>query len=179
MAEGQFKTITIAETDKRPWQKPGSEQFWHTIVIKEFPSEPIKFIQDKAKGAPTPEVGKQFQGKVYRDEKGGMKFYPSTPRQSKQSRDDAAIRAQWAIGQSVAWHSTRNTPDTPKNIELRFASIEEAAKKFYAMVDEVKNSNVVTGEQKTAQPISDPEFASLMATSIDQGTEINVDDIPF
>lgn len=65
----------------------------------------------------------------------GDKFVKQVPKQGGgfkgQPRDDAAIRAQWAIGQAYS-----NQPDGAKPED-----IEKTAKMLYAMVDRVKGSN--------------------------------------
>lgn len=68
------QTITIQGEVKEPWNKPNSNQFWYSVATKEY-GEPIKFIQDKDKNAPSPRDGHTYTGNVYEDNKGGIKFY--------------------------------------------------------------------------------------------------------
>lgn len=57
---------------------------------------------------------------------------------SSYSRDDDAIKAQWAIGQAVAWISAN---------KLEAAAIEPQAKEFYKMIERVKGSKPVSGKE--------------------------------
>lgn len=96
-----------------------------------------------------------------------------------QPRDDSAIRAQWAIGQAVTIHMTH----APSKGFTRSDEIEKTAKELFSMVDRVKGS-VVTGstnpgETKEFSTMDDGEFASLMAKNLDEGTPINLEEIPF
>lgn len=77
-----------------------------------------------------------------------------------QPRDDAAIRAQWSLGQAsqtVKW-------DEP-NID-HFALVEDRAKKFYALVDHVKGSEPTnhTANVSTAMGVDQSDLESLANT---------------
>lgn len=65
-------------------------------------------------------------------------------------RDDSHIRAQWAIGQAVAWVSSGNVVGAKG--ENVFVTFEDCAKKFYAMVDRVKGSS-----ESTTYPVGKTE----------------------
>ncbi|GAC1499075.1 MAG: hypothetical protein NVS1B10_01420 [Candidatus Saccharimonadales bacterium] len=93
------------------------------------------------------------------------------------SRDDAAIQAQWAIGQAKDWVLGN---------KLTFSEIEPQAKSFFAMIDRVKNSTVVAstvqgqnnpGPTHTGTAISDAEFMSL--ASLPDTGEPDFSDIPY
>lgn len=178
---GEVKTITIKEVDGRPWHKPESTQEWFTVVIEEYPSEPIKFIQDTSKDAPAPEVGKAYEGMTYTGDK-GIKFYASggkftkrsdhkpqyskpstgfTPKKEYQPRDDCAIQAQWAIGQAVKACTEQGIFEED--------AIEDLAKKFFAMIDRIKVGN------KTDNEPSDDD----MDEAIKNGKPIELSEIPF
>lgn len=117
-------------------------------------------------------------------------------------KDEAAIKAMWAIGQSVTFH-TSVTSDTTASV----TDIESTAKSFYAMVDRVKNTGTQSegqavqaapqasneekshskrdwtsiGKPKTPEPTepdNSEQWASL-ANSLDQGTPIDLNEIPF
>lgn len=75
MSEAKKLTITVVGPVKEPWQKPGSNQFWYSIATEEF-GEPVKFIQDKDKGAPAPKDGEKYEGNLYEVDGGVAKFYP-------------------------------------------------------------------------------------------------------
>lgn len=79
-------------------------------------------------------------------------FGTSGSKPAYQPRDDAAIKAQWAIGQAVSMaiiHKPENMRD-----EKVLNAIEDVASQLYAMVDRVKVSGNVP-------PVSDEELASL------------------
>lgn len=174
------RTITVKEVDGKTWQQPDTQKFYHTVVISEYPSEPIKFIQDKAKGAPAPEAGKQYTGSVYPSEK-GLKFYPFTQRGgNRQPRDDAAIRAQWAIGQAVEI-TGRNFGVGDKEL---LPTVERTAKELYAMVDRVKGSTQQeTPEVKVTPETNENDFQTKLGNSFDTDgnitEQIDLSEIPF
>jgi hypothetical protein len=64
------------------------------------------------------------------------------PRGVSYSRDDDAIKAQWAIGQAVAWCTANN---------LEAAAIEPQAKEFYKMIERVKGTQPVSGKDSIDQ----------------------------
>lgn len=70
MSEAVKMVVTITDVSGQPWNKPGSEQYWYSVAIKEL-GEPVKFIRDKSKGAPAPVNGETYQGNMY----DGNKFY--------------------------------------------------------------------------------------------------------
>ena len=101
---------------------------------------------------------------------------------SYQPRDDAGIKAQFAIKAAIQYQ--------PDGATLK--DVEEAAIAFFKMVDRVKNSEAVTdsaqgqtnpGTTKEFSNMEDAEFQSLVGSniskSLDEGTPINMDDIPF
>lgn len=115
-----------------------------------------------------------------------------------QPRDDAAIRAQWAIGQAVQIEIAAK-----KSGAIELDKILEYATDFYVMVDRVKDSGTTvespkaqggSGYEKAKQvantlkarttdevvPMhSDAETESLIASYASQEHGINMDDIPF
>lgn len=65
-----------------------------------------------------------------------------------QPRDDAAIRAQWAIGQAIQFLAPID--------HIQNEQIEEQAKIFYAMVDRVKGSSESTDPKENLHTSSSP-----------------------
>lgn len=120
-------TITVVDTGKRdPWQKPGSNQFWYTIAAEGY-SEPIRFVQDRDKGAPSPVLDGKYQGTLY-DDDGKLKFYPS-PQQTAQPQEasqrqqaalpvrndrEESIERQSALKSAVTLLAGIGTPRTPE-----------------------------------------------------------------
>ena len=151
MADPQKRTVTIKEVQGDPWQVPDTQKFYYTVVIESYPSEPIKFIQDKGKGAPAPEVGKSYEGTVYSDDK-GIKFYPFTPRaqgggRNYQPRDDKEIRAQMAVKAAAAALAPMHQPiaGEPVDMDKLMAATGQYATYLYGLVDELKGSAQVQG----------------------------------
>lgn len=155
---GEAKTITIKEVSPKPWPKPESTQIWHTVVIEEYPSEPIKFIQDTSKSAPAPEVGKQYEGMAYMGDK-GLKFYvsgsnfqkrtgnqPYTPNKPYQKKTEYKAKefdsdgAAWgnALTNAVSLYGALNdktfvlNPDTKKeDMDSELSRVVEIARYFF------------------------------------------------
>lgn len=84
MSDPVQATLTIKDA-KIPWQKPESQQYWYSVATEEF-GEPIKFIQDRSKGAPAPKIGESYEGRMYDN-----KFYPNIKKteQQKLIKDDS------------------------------------------------------------------------------------------
>lgn len=88
-----------------------------------------------------------------------------------QPRDDAAIRAQFAIKAAIEYCKT-NDPNSLNDVE-------EYARRFYAMVDSVK------GGLKGNTPLRDgfnkakEEVHEVPAAVLDGSAPIDLDDIPF
>lgn len=69
---------------------------------------------------------------------------------SGSKRDDSHIKAQWAIGQAIAWLNVHTLPD-----ETDMSNIEPLANDLFAMVDRVKNS------LDTVVPVDDATVVDL------------------
>lgn len=144
MAEAEKRTITIKTVNGEPWPKPNSEQLWHSVTIEEYPSEPMKFVQDKAKNAPAPEVGSKYTGNVYVDG-GKMKFYPFTPKPQAPAyggyqKDDKEIRAQAMLKSAVEYAGRIGWLLDPNEQENQVEALDALAKHLYDMVDTLKGS---------------------------------------
>lgn len=173
---------------KDPMQfKPGMELYG---TVKEVPTKKdpnktyLRFFREKR-----PDDNQQSFG--------------GTGKKEWQPRDDAAIRAQWAINQSREYIQHMLGKDA------KLTEVLETAKLFFAMVEQVKDSvdaapSPTTPEQglsgyaqAKAQrqtlnakkdtvadvPEDDAEAQSLIASAVssavDDGVPINLDDIPF
>ena len=120
------------------WQSPdGQKTIWEVVLEADGKQYPLKTFSAKVA-----EVG--FEGDVesYLNQRGDrfVKQVPTAKPGGGYSRDDAAIRAQWAIGQAIALTSA--TMDK-KAINLQI--IEDYAKQLFATVSRVK------GEQFTPE----------------------------
>lgn len=104
----------------------------------------------KKSSSPAPAIGDMLNGTIEKTDfghkfksentfNGGGKTY--------QPKDEAGIKAMWSIGQSVAFHSS--------NKDATFNDIEDGAKKFFAMVDRVKNGTKVETKDRVVEDISD------------------------
>lgn len=181
MTAQEYKVTKVSTQEPKVYEGQYGTTYYIKVML-EGVDEPVEI------GKKSPDALKQgdtVYGTVT-DGQYGKKFKAEKkpfgqPGGSKYNRDDAAIRAQWAIGQSVGWFSTRKTVDEHLN-----ERIEELAKVFYAMVDRVKGS--VSESPKTdwvkpevrekLQPKEDTPPVDAY-DNINEDTEINLDDIPF
>lgn len=166
-----------------------------SVTFEEYNSEPIDAT---FKEQPNPGDKKYGSVEPYKTQQGKtrLKFRRAdrpldnqqgfTPRgggskPSYQPRDDAGIKAQFAIKAAIQYQ--------PDGATIK--DIEEAAVAFFKMVDRVKGSDVVTDSQGQTNPgttkefsnMNDQEFANSMAKNLDKGLpvteEFNMEDIPF
>jgi hypothetical protein len=130
------------------WQSPdGQKTIWNVVIEADGKQYPLKTFSGKVA-----EVG--FEGEVesYTNQRGD-RFVKQLPKPATHeaagkgySRDDAAIKAQWAIGQAIAY-LTAVMDKKAVNMQL----IEDYAKQLYATVSRVK------GETFTPQMGRDAE----------------------
>lgn len=145
MADPVQKTITLEAVDEKPWQQPGTNTFYWNVVPKGFNSEPVRYVQNKDKGAEPPQANVAFLANVYPNEKGsGYIIYPIKPKAAGykgkgQGADQAAIKAIWAIKQSLIVWVDHSAPGIPV---VDMAAIERHAGELYHMVDRVKTSTL-------------------------------------
>lgn len=169
--------------------------YWCDMAL-EGVSEPVRIVvKDPSKYADGMELYGEVKeqtskaGKTYLRFFRGQKEQQSFIKKEWQPRDDSAIRAQWAIGQSVVLYNANNEDSLGPHMNV----IEAQAKELYAMVDRVKGETPVktletpqTGYDKAKQvrkqldydASDDPEFASMMAKGL-EADDIKLDDIPF
>lgn len=112
------------------WQSPdGQKTIWQIVLEADGKEYPLKTFSAKVA-----EVG--FEGEVesYSNQRGDrfVKQIPSS-KPHTYSRDDAAIRAQWAIGQAIALTSA-----TMEKKAINMQIIEDYAKQLFATVSRVK-----------------------------------------
>lgn len=117
-------------SSQQVWQSPdGQKTIWEVVLEADGKQYPLKTFSDKVA-----EVG--FEGEVesYINQRGD-RFVKQVvaPKPTGYNRDDAAIRAQWAIGQAIALTSA--TMDK-KSINMQI--IEDYAKQLFATVTRVK-----------------------------------------
>lgn len=134
--EGHDRPVSIGK------RSPDALKAGDTVYGNIVPSDPSKFETDNFK-AERPQEGS-----------GGRNYQP---------RDDMAIRAQWAIGQSVGMQGL-----------VKIENIEAMAKELFAMVDRVKNSAPITPE--SVQQVFKPD---KVVKDFDEEAPINLDDVPF
>jgi hypothetical protein len=128
------------------WQSPdGQKTIWNVTLEADGKQYPLKTFSNRIA-----EPG--FEGDVesYANQRGDRFVKqlpkPQTGGSGGYSRDDAAIKAQWAIGQAIALTSTIMDK---KDITMQV--IEDYAKQLYATVSKVK------GETFTPQMGRDAE----------------------
>jgi hypothetical protein len=129
------------------WRSPdGQKTIWNVVLEAEGKQYPLKTFSQKIA-----EPG--FEGEVesYANQRGD-RFVKQTPKApvpgqaGGYSRDDAAIKAQWAIGQAIALASA-----TMDREAITMPIIEQYAKQLYATV------SIVKGEPFTPQMGRDAE----------------------
>ena len=140
----QVTTINSSEV----WQSPdGQKTIWEVTLEADGKQYPLKTFSSKIA-----EVG--FQGEVesYTNQRGD-RFVKQVPKPAAEAnsrggftRDDAAIKAQWAIGQAIALTSA-----TMDKSSINMQIIEDYAKQLFATVSRVK------GEPFTPQMGRDAE----------------------
>lgn len=100
----------------------------------------------------------------------------------KYTRDDSAIRAQWAIGQAIQIAVAKGKLDNPI---ILWAGMEADAKELFAMVDRVKGSVSESPKQDWVKPevrekLTKEDTPPVDAyEDIDEDTIIDMDSIPF
>lgn len=126
-------TITDVSSKTKEWSSSYGEMTTYYVKF-EGDDEPIQV--NKKKGNPAPSVGEVLTGSITDTEYG--KKFKGAPGGGKKGfggmkRDDAAIKAQWAIGQAVQILLSKD--EKPENaIEY----IEARANDLYGMVERVK-----------------------------------------
>lgn len=151
---------------------------WATAVFL-GEGEPVKWV---VKDPTAIKVGQKYYGSITEQKSKAGKTYLRFKRESvpegtgstqtdKPSEEYWAdkqnqIKAQWAIGQAVSIYNRMDT-EAAENVDFE-QHVEDNAKVLFAMVDRVKNP----------QPSDDAEARSL-AKSLDDGTPINMDDLPL
>ena len=143
------KTISSEQV----WQSPdGQKTIWNVTLEAEGKHYPLKTFSSKIA-----EVG--FEGDVesYANQRGD-RFVKQLPKpvaagetgsrgnHGGYSRDDAAIKAQWAIGQAIALLSA-----TMDKKAITMQVIEDYAKQLYATVSRVKGETFTPEMGKDAE----------------------------
>lgn len=130
----EWKVIKVSQDEPRKWDGPNGTVYYIKVRL-EGHDKPVsigKKSPDAIKEGDT--VFGEVQATEYEQDKfkAGQKPFGG----ARQSRDDSARRAQWAIGQAIQVHLSNpahdNTIDMP--------GIEKFAEALVAMVDRVKES---------------------------------------
>lgn len=106
------------------------------LVQFEGNGEPVQI--NKKADSPVPQVGEEVYGTIQETEY-GQKFKSEKQFNGGfkgQPKDEAAIKAMWAIGQAVS--TVQNFDDPARDV---IGLVENRAKDFFAMVDRVKGSS--------------------------------------
>lgn len=124
-------------SSEQVWQSPdGQKTIWNVILQADDKEYPLKTFSAKIA-----EVG--FEGEVesYVNQRGDrfVKQAATQKAGNGYSRDDAAIRAQWAIGQAIALTSA-----TMDKKAINMQIIEDYAKQLFATVSRVKGETFTT-----------------------------------
>jgi hypothetical protein len=118
-------------SSEQVWQSPdGEKTIWNVVLEADGKQYPLKTFSSKIA-----EVGYEGEVESYVNQRGDrfVKQAPKAPATTGYNRDDAAIKAQWAIGQAIALTSA--TMDK-KSINMQI--IEDYAKQLFATVSRVK-----------------------------------------
>jgi len=127
-----MKAKTISS--EQVWQSPdGQKTIWNITLEADGKEYPLKTFSSKIA-----EVGYEGEVESYVNQRGDrfVKQAPSVAKSGGYSRDDAAIRAQWAIGQAIALTSA-----TMDKKAINMQIIEDYAKQLFATVSRVKGEN--------------------------------------
>jgi hypothetical protein len=138
---GDFMKSKTIHSEK-VWQSPdGQKSIWEVMLQAEGTEYKLKTFSPRIS-----QIG--FEGDVesYVNPRGDRFVKQRATRSSANSRDQNVIRAQWAIGQSIALSAATMRKDT-----ITMKSIEDKAHELYAMVDRIKTSNKAEIAQKDAQ----------------------------
>lgn len=156
MSRYVISAVGTAEAGNAP--REYDSQYGKMIAYK-LKLEGVNDIVEMSRKAdsPAPKAGDELIGTIEKTQY-GHKFKAERPQNSfkSQPKDEAGIKAMWAIGQAVQLHSavTRNGGEEAQGIEA-------TAKELFAMVDRVKGSTVVT-EPKVQDVVADiPETVDL------------------
>lgn len=160
------------QTFKPREYKDQNDNTWCDVLFEEHRSEPITWVvKDPSSVDQGDKVFGHIETKTSQANKPYLRFYRDDPSQysaaptakpeptiptsapaktggsSYVPRDDAAIRAQWAIGQSMEWALQSKNPT--------LHSIEENAVKLFQMVERVKHavpSETMSADKPTVIP---------------------------
>lgn len=162
----QDHTISAVSPKTKTWSSQYGEMITYHVKL----NDDDQVVQlNKKQDSPTPKIGDQVYGEI-QDTEYGQKFKaakkPFTPNKPGYSRDDSAIRAQWAIGQSMTHHNGAE--------QLSLTDIEATATALYLMVDRVKVADPTMIAKQEVKPAKD-----VVHTNIDMDAPINLEDIPF
>lgn len=160
---GEKFLITAVADDPVAGKTKFKVHTWSPTIAKEGFEGEVEKYRDKG-GDDCVRLPKKEEWKT-----GGSNSGPKT----SYSRDDEAIKAQWAIGQAVAWCSAH---------DLESAAIEPQAKEFFKMIDRVKGGEP-TPEAKpsvdTAREVFGGEETVLTGDEPDFDKPVDLADIPF
>lgn len=154
------KEYTVHSFKAGDFQDPNGNT-WCEVLFEEWRSEPLKWVvKDPTTITEGMKVYGHIETKTSKANKPYQRFYrdqrpeagtttPLIPEKQAsgstwQGRDDAAIRAQWAIGQAMTYALNGKQPTLD--------SIERNATKLFQMVDRVK---VASATQNASQRVSD------------------------
>lgn len=167
--------ITAFDIGKEPYLDPHGNT-WATVAFLGI-SEPIKWV---VKDPSKVKVGDKVWGKITDETSKAGKPYLRFRKEKRpddiktvydlKSNDEywadkqAQIKAQWAIGQAVQV----GIAGIEAGVEVKTDDIELQAKKFYAMVDRVKDSDH-----------TDEAEAKSLAKSLEDGTAIDLENVPL
>ena len=146
---------------------------WCTATFEEASAEPVKWV---VKEVSKPVIGREYYGEITEEtsRKGGKYLrFRSKPVEDKPKEDkeeywdakNAQIKAQWAIGQAVQLSLGKKVP---------FTDIEQDARRFFNMVDRVKEgltgydkAKAVADSLKEPAP-SDEDYQASLGSSFDK-----------
>jgi len=157
---GEFQTYAVQLSDYNGW-----------VVLNQKVTTPAPNVGDVLEGyiAPdnrgNPKFNKQKEGYGQGPQSQGSGQTSSGGRSNYVPKDEAAIKAMWAIGQAVEL-ATALSPGKPVKLE----DVENAAIELFAMVETVKTAT----EPLPAQE----ESSDVVLTDIDE-RGVTLDDIPF
>jgi hypothetical protein len=128
---------------EKVWQSPdGQKSIWEVMLHADGTEYKLKTFSPRIS-----QIG--FEGEVesYVNPRGDRFVKQKATRSSANNRDQNVIRAQWAIGQSIALSAATMRKDA-----ITMELIEHKAHELYEMVDRIKASGKISEVVKKTEP---------------------------
>lgn len=180
----EYTVTKVSSQGPRTWESKFGPMETYRVMLEDT-NEPIEINR---KPGNDPKVGDKLFGTIETSDYRGVTSYkfkgaPRTNQPTKEtpyySKDTNEIKAEWAIGQAVAWLGRTQTESA------MITDIETLARQLFQMVGRIKSSDDSAGYEKAKaiagqiknKDIVNQTFAD--GTPLPEDERINLDDIPF